>query len=387
MKRVVALSMLCLFGCSFFLAACFKKKENHPSLTSKSVVQLLQKTADWQMQCFKYLENGSPGALHDYGVDAWTNATLYLGMLKWAQIAPDHRPLRWVKELCARHNYQMPQNFVDYPKIGLHHADELCIAQVYLKLYANHNVAEALPPVVDRIDQMMQQQVDLSMRYWNKQQWSWCDALFMAPQVYAQLGTITANNSYVDHMHNLYQLSYIHLFDQQEDLFFRDDSFFEKREANGRKVFWGRGNGWVLAGLANLLDCLPEEDSHRTFYIELYKRLTDRLVGLQGESGFWHASLLDPDSYPAPETSATALICYALAYGVNHGILPDKIYRPIVERTWRALASAVHPDGKLGYVQPIGADPRKVTVEMSAVYGVGAFLLAGSEVYKMLECN
>ena len=112
--------------------------------------------------------------------------------------------------------------------------------------------------------------------------------------------------------------------------------------------------------------------------------LAIRLSGLQDKDGFWHASLLDPDSYPSPETSSTALITYGLAYGLNHHLL-DASYLPIVQKAWKALVSIVDEDGKVGWVQPIGADPKKVTREMTAVYGVGAFLMAGTEIMKLSE--
>ena len=99
--------------------------------------------------------------------------------------------------------------------------------------------------------------------------------------------------------------------------------------------------------------------------------------------GFWHASLLDPASYPSPETSCTTFIVYSIAYGINEGLLDKEIYLPVMIKGWNALVSAVEPNGKLGYVQQIGADPKKVTRDMTEVYGVGAFLMAGNEIYKM----
>ena len=149
--------------------------------------------------------------------------------------------------------------------------------------------------------------------------------------------------------------------------------------------FWGRGNGWVLGGLAEILQVLPKEESSYDFYKQLFVTLATRVAELQSPDGYWHASLLDPASYPSPETSATGFIVYALAYGVNEGLLDKAFFMPAIEKGWKALVDAVEPDGKLGYVQPIGADPRKVTREMTEVYGVGAFLLAGCQIYKMIN--
>ena len=168
-------------------------------------------------------------------------------------------------------------------------------------------------------------------------------------------------------------------------LFYRDSRYFNKKEANGKKVFWGRGNGWVLGGLSEILQALPAKDQHRRFYEDLFVTLSARVAELQSKDGYWHASLLDPESYPSPETSATGFIVYALAYGINEGLLDKDKFTPVVVKGWQAMLDAVSAEGKLGYVQPIGADPRKVTREMTEVYGVGAFLLAGNQIYKMAQ--
>ena len=133
-----------------------------------------------------------------------------------------------------------------------------------------------------------------------------------------------------------------------------------------------------------MLQDFPKKDKNRKFYEDLFVTLSERAAKLQSLDGFWHASMLDPASYPSPETSATGFIVYALAYGINEGLLDKDIYLPVVEKGWKALVSAVETDGKLGYVQPIGADPKKVTRDMTEVYGVGAFLLAGNQIYKLI---
>lgn len=213
--------------------------------------------------------------------------------------------------------------------------------------------------------------------------WSWCDALFMAPPIYAKLYALTKDIKYLDFMNKEYKATYDYLYDKTENLFYRDCRYFEKREANGQKVFWGRGNGWVLGGLVEILKVLPKDESLRTFYQDLFVTLATRVAHLQSPDGYWHASLLDPASYPSPESSATGFIVYALSYGINAGLLDKQSFLPIVEKGWKALVDAVNVEGKLGYVQPIGADPCKVTRNMTEVYGVGAFLMAGCEIYKI----
>ena len=106
------------------------------------------------------------------------------------------------------------------------------------------------------------------------------------------------------------------------------------------------------------------------------------LKPLQGADGFWRASLLDPTEVPNPETSVTALITYALAWGIRHGHLDAAEYTPLTVRAWNGLmALALHPDGQVGYTQPQGHIPEPAYYNSTSDHGTGAFLLAGCEVY------
>jgi rhamnogalacturonyl hydrolase YesR len=157
------------------------------------------------------------------------------------------------------------------------------------------------------------------------------------------------------------------------------------REANGAKVFWGRGNGWVIGGLTVIIDHLPDDDAAKSWFIRLYGEMMARIAGLQDQQGFWHPSMLDYAAYPMPETSASSFFTYGLLWGVRRGYLNEETYLPIAEKAWNALCSTVHDDGKVGFIQPIGADPRQVGYDDTEVYGVGAFLLAGCEMYQWLS--
>lgn len=346
------------------------------------VIVTADKVAEWQINHFSYRDSGN---LHDYGIDAWTNGVLYLGMTRWASVSPNgERYYDWLyNEIGEKNSWRIPGNFVDYPRYGIYHADELCVAQFYIELYKKYNRAEMIQPTIRRLDQIINNPPDSSMSYRNKQVWTWCDALFMAPPAYLGIAQLENDPSYTDFMHDHFMLTYQHLFDKEDNLFYRDDSYFEKREANGEKIFWGRGNGWVVAGLVNILELLPRDDPRRPFYLGLFCDMAERLVQLQNPNGYWHASLLDPASYPAPETSVTALITYALAYGINNNLLEKERSDEPLKKAWAYLLSVVDEDGKLGWVQPIGADPKSVTADMTAVYGVGAFLLAASEMYML----
>jgi rhamnogalacturonyl hydrolase YesR len=197
------------------------------------------------------------------------------------------------------------------------------------------------------------------------------------------MANITGKKEYLKFMDKEYRYTHKYLYSKEHHLFFRDDEYFDKKEKNGQPVFWGRGNGWVMAGLPIIIQELPDDFKNKKFYEKLYVEMAQKIASLQDENGYWHASLLDPDSYPHPETSSTGFFTYSLAWGVNNGYLDKTTYQPIVEKGWKALVKAVYPNGKLGWVQPIGADPQHTTEEMTAVYGVGAFLLTGTEMLKM----
>lgn len=379
MVSCVRFLFLVFFSLSLLNCSSHNPKEKK-NPTMGEIKGVMKKVADWQIQNHTYKTSGN---LHDYGIDSWTNGTLYIGMLEWANIAGNPVYMNWLSDIGNINDWKIPANFLDYPRYKYYHADELCIGQFYLSMYDVTKDKKILNSVKERVDLIMKNPGDSSMSYKNKQVWSWCDALFMAPPVYVHLYEITGDDRYLEYMDREFKRTYNHLYNEEQNLFFRDDSFFEKKEANGKNIFWGRGNGWVAAGLVSILKILPEQSSYRPFYLELYKKFVPDLVQYQDESGFWHASLLDPDSYPSPETSATAMITYSLAYGINEGLLDKKKYREVVNKAWNALTSAVDENGKLGWVQPIGADPKKVTADMTAVYGVGAFLLAGTEVCRL----
>jgi rhamnogalacturonyl hydrolase YesR len=150
-------------------------------------------------------------------------------------------------------------------------------------------------------------------------------------------------------------------------------------------VFWSRGNGWVIAGLARLLQDMPADYPERPRFVALFKEMADTVRVVQSPDGYWRSSLLDPESRPNPETSGTGFFTFALAWGINEGLLDRATYEPHVTRGWEALVRAVHPDGMLGWVQQIGAEPGSATFESTEVYGVGALLLAGSEMLRLAK--
>jgi hypothetical protein len=205
----------------------------------------------------------------------------------------------------------------------------------------------------------------------------------MAPPTWMRLYAATDDTRYMDFAVTNWWRTADYLYDKDEHLFFRDSSFFTKTEANGKKIFWSRGNGWVFAATVRMLQYLPMNSPERPHFEQLFKDMAAKILSLQKPDGMWRASLLDPDSYPMPEASGSGMFIYGLAWGVNQGLLDRAAYEPAVRKAWQGLVGCVDADGKLTHVQPAGSAPVKFAEDSTAPYGGGVFLLAGSEVYKM----
>ena len=264
-------------------------------------------------------------------------------------------------------------------------ADDHAITQSYFLLFRLEADRRMIEPALARFDEMLQAPFAESLEFSDDKtlrEWVWCDALFMSPPALALATSTTGDGRYAGLMDRLWWKTADYLYDKEEHLFFRDSRFFDQRERNGKKVFWSRGNGWVLAGLVRVLQYLPGDHAGRKRFVALFQEMAPRIAGLQGADGYWRASLLDPDSRPIPETSGTGFFTYALAWGINEGLL-GREYEPTVRRGWSALVRAVQPSGKLGYVQRVGDAPGDTGPEQTEIYGTGAFLLAGSELFRL----
>ncbi len=222
--------------------------------------------------------------------------------------------------------------------------------------------------------------------------WWWSDALYMVMPVMTKMYRLTNDEIYLDKLYNNLLYSDKIMLDDETGFYFRDAKYVypKHKSASGKKDFWARGDGWVLAGLAKVLQDMPPTYRHYDFFVEKYRRLADAVVAAQQKEGYWTRSILDPDHAPGPETSGTAFFTYGLLWGVNNGVLtPAKKYNKAIKRAWRYLSeTAVQPSGKVGYVQPIGekAIPGQVVDQNSeAPFGTGALLLAACEYYRSLK--
>lgn len=275
------------------------------------------------------------------------------------------------------------------PGPRMYHADDLAVGQAYAGLYFLYRDPKMIAPLRARLESILSappevQSLEFHQPYDQVSQlWSWCDSLFMAPPVWMQLFAATGDERYLDFAVKNWWRTTDYLYDRDEHLYFRDSTYFDRREANGKKILWSRGNGWVMAGLVRMLQLLPANHPSRTRFQQLFQKMAEKILTAQQPDGLWHSSLLDPESYPLKETSGSGFYAYALAWGVNQGLLDGAKFKPAIRQAWTALADCVDAEGKLTHVQPIGSDPKRFADDSTEVYGVGAFLLAGSELYRM----
>ena len=341
-----------------------------PEIKPLPVLAAMQRVADWQL--------ANPSA---HKATDWTQGAGYAGMMALAGISSDPKYRDAMRAMGETNAWK--------PGTRKFHADDQCAGQTYTELYFLYREPQMIAPLKERFDDILNNPTTVTSLEFKQpkgaatENWSWCDSLFMAPPAWVRLYAATGDQKYLDFAVKNWWRTTDFLYDKDEHLFFRDSTYFKKTEANGKKVFWGRGNGWVMGGLVRVLQYLPMNHPDRPRFEQLFKDMSDKVLTCQQPDGLWHSSLLDPESYPLKETSGSGFFTYALAWGVNQGLLDRAKFEPAVQKAWTALVGCVDADGKLTHVQPIGADPKKFANDSTEVYGVGAFLLAGSEVYRM----
>ena len=358
--------LLLLSFCLIFNVSTYAGNKKY--FDKKYIRSVMEKTTDWQLKHPKYAQND------------WTNGAFYAGVFAAWETT---RSQTIYDALLAMGNSTRWM-----PGKRWYHADDVAISQTYIDLYRIEKKQEMIQPTVDTLQKFMSQ--PYPTRGIEVIKWWWCDALFMGPPTLVKMGVTLNDAEYLKQNDIYYKECYDLLYNKTEHLFARDLGYVVKNdekdrlEANGKSIFWSRGNGWVMGGLARVLAELPADYPERPFYVQLFQEMAARILSLQQSDGLWRASLLDPESYPGGEVSGSGFFCYALAWGINNGLLNKKTYLPAVKKAWVALNGCVHEDGCVGWVQPVGADPRKnFNADSWEVYGTGAFLLAGSEVIKL----
>lgn len=314
----------------------------------------------------------------------WTYGTFYAGLTAFALAHPERPYLDILRQEGTNNAWRLDGGRPFY-------AETHGIGQTWLELARVDDDPAAAAPTRAVFDYILEnrsrapvvQRLPNGSFSPNLLRWAWSDALFMSPPVWAKLAALTGEARYRDFLIGEYRASAARLYDREAGLFYRDYAARAKRSAHGAPVFWGRGNGWVLGGLPLVLRELPPGLRTRPFFLDLFRGMSEKVKALQRADGAWSPNLLDGRDPDLPEMSATALFCFALAWGVNGGLLDEAEYLPCVRRAWGALCRAVAEEGTLGWVQQAAVGPSaNFGADSTALYAVGGYLLAATEIRK-----
>lgn len=377
-KKIFLLTCLAgLLAISNIWAQPLKQKEVLGTMT-KVNAYFMKKYADYRMPSFQKKVRPS---------NIWTRTVYYEGLLAMYSIYP------------LEEYYEYALGWANFHEWGFHrgtttrHADNYSPGQIYLDLY---NIC---PNDAEKI-RKTRANIDMLTNTPQVNEWWWIDAIQMGGPIFAKMGHLTGEQKYFDKLWAMYEYTRNEhgdngMFNPKDGLWWRDQDFDPPyKEPNGANCYWSRGNGWVYAALARIMDEIPADEKHRADYLNDFLTMTEAIKKCQRTDGFWNVSLHDPNHFGGKETTGTSLFVYGLAWGINHDLLDKAEYLPIVEKAWHAMVKeAVHDNGFLGYVQGTGKEPKDgQPVTYDSVpdfedFGIGCFLLAGSEVYKLAEAE
>lgn len=333
--------------------------------TKEEIKSQMKSVADYQLAQpwpERFLKSHPLG----FGDKSWRAGAYYLGIYEAYKVLKEEKYLNRIISVGDKNQWKSGPRY--------NCADDQAIFQPYLMVYEQLKDKRMISGVDSVLNAV------LSNPQENKYPWSWSDALFMAPPIFAHYAKLTRDNRYLDFLDTQWWKSYKELYDNKYKLFYRDKRFKTMKSSNGKPIFWGRGNGWVMAGLCRVIQYLPDNYARKNEYINLYKDFCKGVIATQHSDGYWKSDLLNPYNNIAGETSGTAFLCYGLAWGINNNILDKETYLPAVVKAWNALCSGIHSNGKLGFVQGGGDRPHPTNYEQTEFYGVGGFLMAGKEI-------
>lgn len=317
----------------------------------------------------------------------WASASYFTGAMRLLEKQGSSTVNTYIKGWGDKYSWTKPTRTGDNT-----FADDQCCGQTYIDYYRYEGKTD--PSKLTSIQASVQEQLDRAA----VNDWWWCDALHMAMPVFTKLGVEYNDTDYFDKLYALYHYTGYEidtgvagvygLYDAASSLWFRDITYVYPKvtAANGAKVFWARGNGWVIGALVRTLKELPQSDAHYAEYVQMFQGMAAKLITIQRGDGFWGANLLDINDPSYPESSGTSFFVFGLAWGVNNGLLARGVYERAIARGWNALTgTALHGDGTLGWSQNVGKDPWSVwTYDTENNFSAGAFIQAGIEIAQMM---
>lgn len=377
-------SISCFFCIAIFFCACRSTKMSNQSHLSEISQQSVLTKIDLVNN---YWQKHHPPLTNAF----WHHAAYHTGNMEAYAISQNRKYLQYSLDWAEHNQWKgAKSNKKENWKYTYGETDDYVLFgdwQICFQVYADlYNLAPN-PVKIDRAREVIEYQMSTSqIDYW----W-WADGLYMVMPVMTKMYKITNNKDYLDKLHTYYTYAKKLMFDPESKLFYRDAKYIypKHKTKNGRKDFWARGNGWVFAALAKVLQDLPKDNEYRAEYQDMFVTLGESIVNCQQPEGFWARSMLDLPYASGYETSGTAFFTYGLLWGINNGFFDKEKYMPTVIRSWNYLTNiALQKNGVVGFVQPIGerADQNlNVGAKSTADFAVGAFLLAASEMYKYVS--
>lgn len=374
MNRIHYLSFLLII---FFFSSCAAKKVVSQK---EEVISIIQ-------QVNNYWQKNNPV----HGRAFWDNAAYHTGNMEAYFVTKNPEYLKFSEDWAIHNEWKgAKSNDKSKWKYTYGETDEYVLFgdfQICFQVYADLYMIQQDPVKIARAIEVMEYQMSTSQNDY----WWWADGLYMVMPVMTKLYKITRNEVYLQKLKEYLSYSDSIMYDEEARLYYRDAKYVypKHKTLSGKKDFWARGDGWVFAGLAKVLNDLPPNHANRNRYVSRFKAMAESIAACQQPEGYWTRSMLDATHAPGPETSGTAFFTYGLLWGMNNRILDKSVYQPVVEKSWNYLTkTALQSDGKVGYVQPIGekAIPGQVVnANSTANFGVGAFLLAASEMVRYIK--
>lgn len=343
------------------------------ALDRTAVDAAVRKVADWELKRAEPYMN-----LH------WTWAVLGTGFMAASRELKDPKYRDAMEQVGEKYHWDLGRE--DPAGRGWPDNDDQAIGQTYLELYLLSPSPEKIAILRKGIDALIGVPQPPPDPDQFQQLWWWCDSLFMGPPMWARMSAATHDPKYLAYADQHWWEVVDKMYSPGYHLFYRDKIYIGVMNPVMKPIFWSRGNGWVMGGIARTLEYMPKDDPSRGRYEALLREMAKELASIQDPaSGVWHSDLLDPEDYPQPELSGSTLITFGLAWGINNGVLDRAAYLPVVEKAWAGMVHEIYADGRLGNIQQTDEAPEHYLPQSSYNFGVGGFLLAGEEVAKLSE--
>lgn len=326
MRKIYATLLSAFLLGSLVCAGCTDKNKT----ASKEVIDIIHKVNG-------YWQTNHP----EHGRSFWDNAAYHTGNMEAYFLTDKPEYLEYSKGWAEHNEWKgaKSDNKANW-KYSYGESNDYVLFgdyQICFQTYADLYNLEPDTNKIARAREVMEYQMSTP----NNDYWWWADGLYMVMPVMTKLYNITKNPLYLEKLHEYLAYADSIMYDAEAGLYYRDGKYVypKHKSVNGKKDFWARGDGWVLAGLAKVLKDLPETDKYRPEYADRFCTLAKSVAACQQPEGYWTRSMLDPQHAPGPETSGTAFFAYGLQWGINNGFLDSRQYQPVVDKAWKYLST------------------------------------------------